>query len=117
MDRCPKQGSLGQVLTRSEEKRCGCPSHPPKRAVPVVSALTEVALAIVRGPHRPDLLREEMLPDLFEATAARIPEAEAGVRSSAQSKRSPLQATASTVATAGRRRREVTSSSAMALIQ
>lgn len=29
---------------------------------------------ILRGPHRPDLLRQETLPDLLEATASRIPE-------------------------------------------
>ena len=28
---------------------------------------------IVRGPERPDLLRHETLPDIFEATAARLP--------------------------------------------
>ncbi|MEJ8825047.1 Pls/PosA family non-ribosomal peptide synthetase [Variovorax humicola] len=28
---------------------------------------------IVRGPHRPDLIRTEILADLFETTAARIP--------------------------------------------
>ena len=28
---------------------------------------------IVRGSNRPDLLRDETLPDLFEATAARVP--------------------------------------------
>ncbi|MDN0075724.1 amino acid adenylation domain-containing protein [Crenobacter sp. SG2303] len=28
---------------------------------------------ILRGPHRPELLRHEVLPDLLEATAARLP--------------------------------------------
>ena len=29
---------------------------------------------IIRGPYRPDLLRQETLPELFEATAARCPD-------------------------------------------
>jgi non-ribosomal peptide synthetase-like protein len=29
---------------------------------------------VLRGPHRPDLLKDETLPDLLEATAARIPD-------------------------------------------
>ena len=29
---------------------------------------------VLRGPHRPDLLRNETLPDILEATAARIPD-------------------------------------------
>ncbi len=29
---------------------------------------------ILRGPHRPDLLRSETLPDIFEATANRVPD-------------------------------------------
>lgn len=36
------------------------------------SAVSEIEYLIVRGAHRPDLLRNEMLPDMFEATAARF---------------------------------------------
>ena len=35
-------------------------------------AVSEIEYLIVRGAHRPDLLRNEMLPDMFEATAARF---------------------------------------------
>lgn len=31
------------------------------------------SLPILRGPDRPDLLRHEILADVFEATAARVP--------------------------------------------
>ena len=31
------------------------------------------ALSHVRGPERPDLIRDEVLADIFEATARRIP--------------------------------------------
>ena len=31
-------------------------------------------VAILRGPRRPDLLRDEILADLFEATARRLPD-------------------------------------------
>ncbi len=31
-------------------------------------------LMILRGPHRPDLLQSETLPDIFEATASRVPD-------------------------------------------
>lgn len=35
-------------------------------------AVSEIEYLDMRGAHRPDLLRNEMLPDMFEATAARF---------------------------------------------
>ena len=51
------------------------PQPLPDAAPPVTVTPTQPTHAplIVRGPHRPDLLRNEMLPDVFEASAARIP--------------------------------------------
>ncbi len=39
-----------------------------------MEALAELSLSLVEGPIRPDLCRDEVLADLFEATAARAPE-------------------------------------------
>jgi non-ribosomal peptide synthetase-like protein len=38
-----------------------------------VSIKTELPSSLLQGPARPDLLREEVLADLFEATARRLP--------------------------------------------
>ncbi|KTT33645.1 peptide synthetase [Pseudomonas oryzihabitans] len=39
-----------------------------------MEALAELSLSLVEGAARPDLCRDEVLADLFEATAARVPE-------------------------------------------
>ena len=43
---------------------------PPEAPQPVKGGVEPL---IVRGPRRPDLMRHEMLPDVFEATAQRLP--------------------------------------------
>ncbi|WP_323149534.1 hypothetical protein, partial [Pseudomonas oryzihabitans] len=39
-----------------------------------MEALAELSLSLVEGPIHPDLCRDEVLADLFEATATRAPE-------------------------------------------